>query len=193
VLLIALSKWRYGIDQRLAADLFWADGNYIRKVSFMTLHIPDVDETQRTNHRTWLMYGYHMGFVRNCYCSYRHQQRTYFKRLVGIVTLDMGFGTVTGFIGNIQIVITTTALSLIHILCGLLRHLLSLLSLLCLHLLSPSNGLNSVDSSASEFNSFRHRWLAPISRLDLGTQSFQKWDSSAKECLRHGPSSGLQK
>jgi hypothetical protein len=59
----------------------------------------------------------------------------------------MGF--VIGFIEHLQIITKVTiALSLIHTLCSLLQHLLSLLSLLCLHQSLPDDGLANVLESS---------------------------------------------
>jgi hypothetical protein len=70
-----------------------------------------------------------------------------------------------------------TALALIHTLYNSLQHALSLLSLRCLHRLSPGNTPNAVDSSASLFQGSGPRWLASISQLDsaLLWNGLQQW------------------
>jgi hypothetical protein len=59
-----------------------------------------------------------------------------FKILSRVRVTTEGFGLVTGFTEHLQIV--TTALSLIHLLCSSIQHVISLLSLLC-HQLLPGD------------------------------------------------------
>jgi hypothetical protein len=47
-----------------------------------------------------------------------------------------------------------------------LQHAISLLSLLCLHRLSPGNTPIAVDPSVSVFHGSSPRWLSPISQLN---------------------------
>jgi hypothetical protein len=65
-----------------------------------------------------------------------------------------------------------------------LQHTLSLLSLLCLHRLSPGNTPNTIDPSAFMFSGFCPSWLAAISPLNYVSlhNGLQQW---VLLCLPH--------